>query len=139
MSGHRPRDRERQRRNEVMKEIDEARQDIQDRGGETLYSRKISGTKPIISNKTLLDIRDLLATTVSQGTGSNAALPPSFHGTYGKTGTSQNFRDAWFIGFADKLVVGIWLGNDNEEPMKSISGGGAPAMIWRDFMLRTRD
>ncbi len=52
----------------------------------------------------------------------------------GKTGTSQHFRDAWFVGFTADLVAGVWMGNDDERPMKNVTGGGPPARLWRDFM-----
>ncbi|TFI58250.1 PBP1A family penicillin-binding protein [Sphingomonas parva] len=73
----------------------------------------------------------LLSAAVETGTGKAARLPiPAF----GKTGTTQNSRDAWFIGFAGDLIVGVWVGNDDETPMKGVTGGGAPARIWRAFM-----
>ncbi len=74
---------------------------------------------------------DLLGAVVTQGTGRAAALRIK---TYGKTGTSQDNRDALFVGFAGDLVVGVWVGNDNNSPLKGVSGGGLPARIWRDFM-----
>jgi membrane peptidoglycan carboxypeptidase len=52
----------------------------------------------------------------------------------GKTGTTQDYRDAWFIGFNDSLVVGVWVGNDDHSPMKGVVGGSLPAMIWKNFM-----
>ncbi|HOT83344.1 MAG TPA: carboxypeptidase, partial [Candidatus Defluviicoccus seviourii] len=52
----------------------------------------------------------------------------------GKTGTSQNFRDAWFVGFSADLVAGVWVGNDDDTPMKSVTGGGLPAQLWRGIM-----
>ena len=64
-------------------------------------------------------MRDLLATTVNQGTARGARIGVP---AYGKTGTSQNFRDAWFIGFAGNLVVGVWLGNDDNKPMRRVTG-----------------
>ncbi|MFM2256706.1 MAG: hypothetical protein RIQ28_553, partial [Pseudomonadota bacterium] len=74
---------------------------------------------------------DMLAATVNQGTGRAARLSvPAF----GKTGTSQDYRDALFIGFAGDLVVGVWVGNDDNAPLKNVTGGGLPARIWRDFM-----
>ena len=54
--------------------------------------------------------------------------------TYGKTGTSQDSRDALFIGFAGDLVVGVWIGRDDNKPLGGIHGGGLPAQIWREFM-----
>ena len=52
----------------------------------------------------------------------------------GKTGTSQDFRDAWFVGFTSQLVTGIWLGNDDNTPTKRITGGGLPVEVWSQFM-----
>ncbi|MEE8173476.1 MAG: transglycosylase domain-containing protein [Alphaproteobacteria bacterium] len=63
------------------------------------------------------------------------AAPPDVGPAYGKTGTSQKFRDAWFVGFAGNVVAGVWPGNDGGKPMKGVTGGGAPAAIWRDFMV----
>ncbi len=74
---------------------------------------------------------DLLSAAVSSGTGRAARLAIP---AYGKTGTSQNNRDALFVGFAGDLVVGVWIGNDDGTPLRGINGGGLPARIWRDFM-----
>jgi penicillin-binding protein 1A len=74
---------------------------------------------------------DLLSATVREGTGQSASLAID---AYGKTGTSQDNRDALFIGFAGDLVVGVWVGNDDNTPLKGMTGGGVPARIWRDFM-----
>lgn len=65
--------------------------------------------------------------------GSARAAGVSVH-TYGKTGTSQDCRDAWFIGFAGNLVVSVWGGNDDFTPMKGVTGGSLPAQIWHKFM-----
>jgi len=77
------------------------------------------------------DLTGLLQLVVERGTG-RAADP----GTYaaGKTGTSQNNRDAWFVGFTEPLVAGVWVGNDDDTPMNGVTGGALPARIWRDFM-----
>ena len=74
---------------------------------------------------------DLLMTTMREGTGRAAALGRP---AAGKTGTSQDYRDAWFVGFTADLVVGVWVGNDDARPMNGVTGGGLPARIWRDFM-----
>jgi penicillin-binding protein 1A len=74
---------------------------------------------------------DLLRATIREGTGRSAALSID---TFGKTGTSQDNRDALFIGFAGDLIVGVWVGNDDNSSLKGINGGGVPARIWRDFM-----
>jgi penicillin-binding protein 1A len=76
-------------------------------------------------------IEQMLRRAVNQGTGRQAMLSgPNF----GKTGTSQDYRDALFIGYAGDLVVGVWVGNDDNSPLKGVTGGTIPARIWRDFM-----
>ncbi|MEO9601425.1 transglycosylase domain-containing protein [Parasphingorhabdus sp.] len=79
----------------------------------------------------------LLRSAVNNGTGRQAMLSIP---NYGKTGTTQNNRDALFVGYAGEgekqLVVGVWIGNDDNSPLKGISGGGLPARIWKDFMLQ---
>jgi len=74
---------------------------------------------------------DLLWAAANEGTGRRAALPTA---TFGKTGTTQNNRDALFIGFAGNLVVGVWVGHDDDQSLGKITGGTAPAEIWRRFM-----
>jgi penicillin-binding protein 1A len=78
------------------------------------------------------DLEDLLRGAINRGTGRNAALPVA---NYGKTGTTQDYRDALFVGYAGDLVVGVWIGNDDNSPLKGVTGGSVPARIWRDFML----
>ena len=77
---------------------------------------------------------DLLGASVNQGTGRAARLTIP---AYGKTGTSQDNRDALFVGFAGDLVVGVWIGNDDNSPLRGVNGGGLPARIWRDFMAQS--
>ena len=79
------------------------------------------------------DMVRLLTAVVREGTGKRAALDGF---AAGKTGTSQESRDAWFIGFTDRLVVGVWVGNDDNSPMNEVTGGELPAEIWRDFVAR---
>src|SRR5215467_5566679 len=73
----------------------------------------------------------LLYDVVDHGTGRAASLGP---GVAGKTGTSQDYRDAWFIGFNDDLIVGVWVGNDDQSPMRGVTGGSVPAQIWKRFV-----
>ncbi|MBT4426721.1 MAG: PBP1A family penicillin-binding protein [Rhodospirillaceae bacterium] len=110
--------------------------EVRNRGGDIVYGRSGSGAGRVVSPEAASAMRELLAAVVTEGTGRNAALPEGLGPAYGKTGTSQNFRDAWFVGFAGDMVVGVWLGNDNGKPMNRVTGGGAPATIWRDFMTR---
>ncbi|WP_379922013.1 transglycosylase domain-containing protein [Erythrobacter sp. R86502] len=77
------------------------------------------------------DLESMLRAAINRGTGRNAMLPiPNF----GKTGTTQDYRDALFVGYAGDLVVGVWVGNDDNTPLNGVTGGSTPARIWRDFM-----
>ena len=77
---------------------------------------------------------ELLQTVVNEGTGKAARLPNILVG--GKTRTTQEYRDAWFIGFTQDIVVGVWVGNDDNSPTNRVIGGDLPANIWRDFVDR---
>ena len=79
------------------------------------------------------DMQRLLRAAINRGTGSAAMLSVA---NFGKTGTTQDNRDALFVGYAGDLVVGVWIGNDDNSPLNGISGGGLPARIWRDFMTQ---
>jgi penicillin-binding protein 1A len=74
---------------------------------------------------------EMLNLVVENGTGRRAAIDGF---SAGKTGTSQNFRDAWFVGFSQNWVVGVWVGNDDGTPMNDVTGGGLPASIWQAFV-----
>jgi penicillin-binding protein 1A len=78
---------------------------------------------------------DLLQAAVNEGTG-KAARPATVFSIAGKTGTTQEYRDAWFIGFTPDLIVGVWVGNDDNTPMNKVVGGDIPAALWRDFVER---
>ncbi len=80
------------------------------------------------------DMKKLLEVAVRNGTGNSARLPGVT--AYGKTGTTQNFRDALFVGFAGDLIVGVWFGNDDNSPMNGVTGRGLPAETWRKFMMQ---
>ena len=85
------------------------------------------------SGSTHRQMEALLRSAINKGTGRAATLSgPNF----GKTGTTQDNRDALFVGYAGDLVVGVWIGNDDNSPLDGITGGGLPARIWRDFMTQ---
>ena len=84
-----------------------------------------------LSDRTHEDMEQLLRSAINTGTGKAAMLAgPNF----GKTGTTQDYRDALFVGYAGDLVVGVWVGNDDNSSLNGVTGGGLPARIWRDFM-----
>ena len=108
--------------------------EVRNRGGDIIYARSGSGAGRVVKAEAAATMRELLSAVVTDGTGRGAALPEGVGLAHGKTGTSQNFRDAWFVGFSDDVITGVWLGNDNGKPMDHVTGGGPPATIWREFM-----
>ena len=82
-------------------------------------------------NRDWAPMLDLLWAAANEGTGRRAALSVP---TFGKTGTTQENRDALFVGFAGDLVVGVWLGRDDNKTLGKVSGGTLPATIWKSFM-----
>ncbi len=111
-------------------------EEVHDRNGSQIYLRQGSGMGRVMSEQALGEMNYMLKGVMTEGTGRKAALAD--RQTAGKTGTSQDFRDAWFVGYSADLVVGVWVGNDNRTPMKKVTGGGLPATIWHDFMARTQ-
>ena len=99
--------------------------------GERTWWEWLTTRKDSLSSRTHKDLETMLRAAINRGTGRNAVLPIA---NYGKTGTSQDYRDALFVGYAGDLVVGVWIGNDDNTPMKGVTGGSTPARIWRDFM-----
>ncbi len=100
--------------------------------GEVVYERRGSGPGRAMDPETWAVMTDLMRGVVRRGTGRRAAIEGRDIG--GKTGTTDNFRDAWFAGFADGLTALVWVGNDDFKPMQKITGGTLPAEIWRDFV-----
>ena len=99
------------------------------------WYQQITGGTRAIPEKVRQEMMRLLNSSL-RGTGREAVLSVD---AYGKTGTSQDSRDAWFIGFAGDLVVGVWVGNDDNSPNPGLHGGGVPARIWRDFLQSALD
>jgi len=101
-------------------------------GGDLLYARSGSGLGEVVEPAAAGAMNRMLSEAMRTGTGKSAAL--SARPAAGKTGTSQDFRDAWFIGYTGQLVTGVWVGNDAAQPMKKVTGGTIPAQIWKTFM-----
>jgi penicillin-binding protein 1A len=100
--------------------------------GKVLYSRNEQQLGRIIEARYVEMMNTMMQETLTIGTAHKATLPgwPAA----GKTGTSQDFRDAWFIGYTSKLVTGVWLGNDDGTPTKKVTGGSLPTEIWSRVM-----
>ena len=106
---------------------------IENTDGENLFTRKIQGPGKILEPTVVKTMTQMMEETIKTGTGKKARLNRP---AAGKTGTSQSLRDAWFVGFTSNIVVGVWFGNDDDSPMKKITGGTAPAILWNDFMKK---
>jgi penicillin-binding protein 1A len=89
--------------------------------------------QPVIEPEQAAMMARMLGAVVSRGTGRPAAVPG--HVVAGKTGTTQDFRDAWFIGSVKGMLIGVWLGNDDNTPMKGVMGGGLPARLFHDIAM----
>jgi len=105
---------------------------VTDSRGQVIYERKDSDPIPIYPVNLARDMNAMLARVVQAGTGGQARVENWT--VAGKTGTSQDWRDAWFVGFTAEMVGGVWVGNDDDSPMKRVSGGGLPASIWSEVM-----
>ncbi len=100
--------------------------------GQQLYARNPQPLGRVVEARYVSMMNTMMQETLASGTAHKAALPgwPAA----GKTGTSQDFRDAWFIGYTAHLVTGVWLGNDDGKPTKKVTGGGLPVDIWSRVM-----
>ena len=102
-------------------------------GGKVVYRRpSSSGLGRVIDPGAVAMMNDMMHNTFIVGTARKAAIPG--WETAGKTGTSQEFRDAWFVGYTGSLVAGVWLGNDDNSPTKRVTGGNLPSDVWHAFM-----
>ncbi len=100
--------------------------------GKTLYARATQALGRIVDARYVAMMNTMLHEALVSGTARRADLPG--WAAAGKTGTSQDFRDAWFVGYTSHLVAGVWLGNDDNSPTRKAVGGGLPVEIWSRFM-----
>jgi penicillin-binding protein 1A len=100
--------------------------------GKVLYARPQGRLAAVVEPRYVAMMNGMLEQTLTIGTARRASLPG--WQAAGKTGTSQDFRDAWFIGYTAHLVTGVWLGNDDGAPTRHVTGGSLPAEIWSRFM-----
>ena len=100
--------------------------------GKTLYARATQALGRIVDTRYVAMMNSMLHETLVSGTARRADFPGWL--AAGKTGTSQDFRDAWFIGYTSQLVTGVWLGNDDNSPTRKATGGGLPVEVWSHFM-----
>ena len=106
---------------------------VEDNGGHVLFKRTPpEDPERIVASHVNRDLVAMLYGVVTEGTGRGAAL--AGHQAAGKTGTTQDFHDAWFVGFTKDYVAAVWVGNDDATPMKSVTGGSLPATIWHAVM-----
>jgi penicillin-binding protein 1A len=105
---------------------------IRTSSGKVLWRRHGTGLGRAMDDRHAAEMTQMMRDTVLTGTGRAAALAD--RAVAGKTGTSQDYRDAWFVGFSADLVCGVWIGNDNGDPMHRATGGGLPARIFHTFM-----
>lgn len=106
--------------------------------GDILYRRNPRPAEAVYDERRAATLTQMLRGVIEApyGTGRRAALDRP---AAGKTGTSQNYRDAWFVGFTPDWVCGVWMGDDRGRPMKGVAGGEGPAQVWRQFMLAAHE
>ena len=111
--------------------------EVQSRRGGVLYARPPGMPQRVMSGRTAERMTDLLHAVTQTGTGRGAQIQG--HEVAGKTGTTNGWRDAWFVGYSSHIVAGVWVGNDTNEEMDQVSGATYPTRIWRAFMQGAHD
>ncbi len=112
---------------------------IEDSSGKEIYRYQPEDPKPVFSEWTVHQMNQMLQGVVLRGNGKEANWKGNKHFIGGKTGTTTDYRDAWFVGFAPELVTGVWVGNDDNTSMKNESGGKTSSRIWSKYMRKALD
>lgn len=109
---------------------------IESSRGKVLYSASRPRITKVLSTDTAAVMTAMLRTVIEHGTGmaANIGKPAA-----GKTGTTDDYKDAWFVGYTPSVVMGVWVGNDDNSKMGGLTGGTVPALIWRDIMRVAAD
>ena len=107
--------------------------DVKTTDGTVLYQYRAAPPIPVMNRRSLEEMNQMMFEVVQTGTGQRASMDPRPVGA--KTGTSQEWRDAWFVGYTADFVAGVWVGNDDNSAMTKVVGGGFPASIWKNYML----
>jgi penicillin-binding protein 1A len=108
--------------------------EVDDRQGHVLFKRKPPPPERVIASHVDRDLVEMMYGVMTSGTGAGAQIPG--HDAAGKTGTTQDYHDAWFVGFTADYVAGVWVGNDDSSPMKTVTGASLPAAIWKIVMTK---
>lgn len=112
-------------------------QRIENTSGELIYAKRDDEGARVYPVPYAQQMTSMLQETVESGTAHGARLLPRIAG--GKTGTSQDYRDAWFLGFTNQLTTGVWMGNDNNSPMNKVTGGLLPVDVWKALMSEAHE
>ena len=107
---------------------------IRTSSGKLLYEHKADQRPSVIGNPPLSYMNQMLRQVMISGTGTRAAIPG--YDLAGKSGTTSDYRDAWFVGFTGGFVTAVWVGKDDNTPMRKVTGGTIPAELWRAFMVQ---
>lgn len=110
---------------------------IKTRSGKVVYQHQGQTFTRVISHEYIESLKEILSAVMEYGTGRQVTLKDQT--CYGKSGTSQNYQDAWFVGFTDDLVTGVWCGNDDNSPMNKVTGAKLPGKIWQTYNQSLRN